>query len=571
MSNERSLLAAAPEETTAQRLLRLLSLRGVEVLFANSGTDFTPIIDGLARLEDAPGFELRVVQCPHENTTVAMAHGHALLSRKPQAVMVHVNVGTANIGMGLINARRARVPMLAMAGRTPWYEDGVPGVRTNFVQWGQDTFDQGASFREFTKWDYELKGPHSLETVVDRALAIAASDPAGPVYLTLPKEPLCETAAPAALSPRARQTPTRPSFPDETSLELAMQWLREARRPLIITADLGRHMGGPEALQALSERAGIGVIEHGKRNFYNFPTEHPHHLGFDPVPHVRDADLILVVECPVPWIPSFGKPSPSARVIQVGVDPLFSDIPFRGFPSDLSLAGDPAATLRALAERLGRTGEVVSELAQSHERTFGSAREKAEQAAGAPRITKAHLSRVIGQLVDDDVVIFNEYDLDPLMVPRRRPDSWFENSCASGLGWSLGAALGAKLAAPERTMVVTVGDGSYLFNTPLSAHSVAAAEGLPVLIIVFNDQGWSTIKRSVKGSHPDGASVRKGRFALTDFATPVDYEKVAEACGGIGLRAETPAELPGKLREALDLVRTGKRHVLLNVLCEKDG
>ncbi len=538
MSNERGLLAAAPAETTAQRLLRLLSLRGVEVLFANSGTDFTPIIDGLARLEDAPGFALRVVQCPHESTTVVMAHGHALLSRKPQAVMVHVNVGTANIGMGLINARRARVPMLVMAGRTPWYEDG-----------------------EFTKWDYELKGPHSLEAVVDRALAIAASDPAGPVYLSLPKEPLCETAAPAALSPRARQTPSRPSFPDETSLELAMQWLREARRPLIITADLGRHMGGPEALQSLSERAGIGVIEHGKRNFYNFPTEHPHHLGFDPSPHVRDADLILAVECPVPWSPSSGNPSASTRVIQIGVDPLFSDIPFRGFPSDLSLAGDPAATLRALAERLGRTGEVVIELAQLHERTFGTARETAEQAASAPRITKAHLSRVIGQLVEDDVVLFNEGDLDPLMVPRRRPDSWFENSCANGLGWSLGAALGAKLAAPERTMVVTVGAGSYLFNTPLSAHSVAAAEGLPVLVIVFNDQGWST----------EGTSVRKGRFALTDFATPVDYEKVAEACGGIGLRAETPAELPGKLREALELVRTGKRHVLLNVLCEKDG
>lgn len=571
MTVDRTLLAEAPEESTAQRLLRLLSLRGVEALFANSGTDFTPIIEALAHLVDAPGFALRVVQCPHENTAVAMAHGHALLSRRPQAVMVHVNVGTANIGMGLINARRSRVPMLAMAGRTPWYEEGKAGVRTNFVQWGQDTFDQGAAFREFTKWDYELKGPHSLETVVDRALAIAGSDPAGPVYLTLPKEPLCEQAPAAALSPRPRQTPARPAHPDEASLELALQWLREARRPLVITADLGRHPGGPEALEALSLRAGLGVVEHGKRNFYNFPTEHPHHLGFDPAPHVRDADLILAVECPVPWIPAWTRPASSTRVIQLGVDPLFSDLPFRGFPSDLTLAGDPAATLRALAGRLGGEGAVRQELAQLHARIFDTARAGAERGASAERITKAFLSRTLGQLVEDDTVIFNEYDLDPLMVPRRRPDTWFENSFASGLGWSLGAALGAKLAAPDKTMVVTVGDGSYLFNTPVSAHYVAAAEGLPVLIVVFNDQGWSTIKRSVRGSHPEGQAVRTGRFPLTDFSQPIDYEKVAEACGGVGLRAETPAELPGRLREALELVRTGRRHVLLNVLCERDG
>lgn len=571
MSTDVTALAAAPEEPTAQRLLRLLALRGVEVLFANSGTDFTPLIEGLARLADEPAFRLRVVQVPHENTAVAMAHGHTLLSGRPQAVMVHVNVGTANIGMGLINARRSRIPMLAMAGRTPWYEEGKAGVRTNFVQWGQDTFDQAASFREFTKWDYELKGPHALETVVDRALAITASAPAGPVYLTLPKEPLCELAPAATLSPEPRQRPARPSRPEQEALETALQWLREARRPLVITADLGRYPGGPEALEALSLRAGLGVIEHGKRNFYNFPTEHPHHLGFDPGPHVSGADLILAVECPVPWIPAWTRLAPGARVIQVGVDPLFADLPFRGFPSDLTLAGDPAATLRALAELLGGAGAVRGELAALHERTFGNARAQAEQAASAPRITKAHLSRVIGQLLEDEVVVFNEYPLDPLMVPRRQPGSWFENSFASGLGWSVGAALGAKLAAPERTVVATVGDGSYLFNTPLSAHYVAAAEGLPVLIILFNDQGWSTIKRSVRGSHPDGWSVRTGRFPLTDFSHPIDYEKVAEACGGIGLRAETPAELPGRLREALHQVRTGQRHVLLNVLCERDG
>ena len=129
-----------PEGSTAEQLLRLLSARGVELFASNSGTDFTPIIDALANLVDEPDFRLRVVPAPHENTAVAMAHGHALMSRRPQAAMAHVTVGTANMGLGLINARRAHVPLLLLSGRTPLYEEGMPGVRTNFVQWGLECF-----------------------------------------------------------------------------------------------------------------------------------------------------------------------------------------------------------------------------------------------------------------------------------------------------------------------------------------------------------------------------------------------------------------------------------------------
>ncbi len=558
-----------PPGTAADRLLRLLAARGVEAFFSNSGTDFTPLIEALAGMDEAP---LRIVAAPHENTAVAMAHGHALVSRRAQAVMAHVNVGTANMGLGLVNARRAHVPLLLLAGRTPWFEEGMAGVRTNFVQWGQEAFDQGAMFREFTKWDYELRRPHGLHTVLDRALAIAESEPKGPVYLTLPKEPLCEPVSEPAVPAEPRQRAARPSSPDDASLDAAASWLRAARRPLVVTADLGRHAGAPEALVRLAERAGAGVVEHGKRNFFNFPTEHPHHLGFDPTAEVREADLVVAVECPVPWIPAFARLPRPPRVISLGVDPLFQDLPLRGFPADLALAGEPAETLRRLAARLPAADAArTAALASRHEAAFAPARAAAAADASRPRITKAHLSWALGRAVDDDVVICNEYDLDPLLVPRRCPGSWLENSVASGLGWSLGAALGVKLAAPERTVVATLGDGSYLFNTPLSAHFVAAAEKLPILIVVFDDAAWSTIKRSTKGSHPGGAAATRDRFALCDFPVQLDLAKVAEASGGIGLRVERPSELEGAIAEVLRLVRSGDRHVLLDVLCERDG
>lgn len=565
--------AELPEGTTAEQLLRLLALRGVELFASNSGTDFTPLIDALAKLEEEGGRPpLRVVAAPHENTAIAIAHGHALLSGRPQAVMAHVNVGTANMGLGLINARRARVPMLVLAGRTPWYEEGMPGVRTNFVQWGQDTFDQGGYFREFTKWDHELKGPHALDTILDRALAIAGSAPQGPVYLTLPKEPLCQPAQARAVPAAPRQRPARPARPDSIAVESACRLLRGASSPLVITADLGRHPGGPEALVRFARAAGAGVVEHGKRNFFNFPTEDPHHLGFEPGELCARADLIVVVESPVPWIPALARLGRVPPVISLGVDPLFADLPMRGFPADLALAGDPVEILRELADELAPGGPppARADLAAEHERLFGAARARARADAGRERITKAYLSLCIGELAGDDEVIFNEYDLDPWLVPRRCPASWFENSVASGLGWSLGAALGAKIAAPERTMLVTVGDGAYLFNTPLSAHHTAAAEGLPVCVVVFDDAAWSTIKRSTKGSHPEGAAVRTGRFPLCDFPIAPRYDKVAEAFGAVGLRVERPEELPARLREALALTREG-RQVLVDVVCERDG
>jgi acetolactate synthase-1/2/3 large subunit len=583
--NQRLVSAKARQEsfsadTVAQGLVGLLARRGVDCLFANSGTDFTPIIDALARYKDEPDFSLKTVLVPHENTAIAAAHGYYLVTGRPQAVMAHVNVGTANMGLGIINAARARIPMLVLAGATPWYEDGVDGCRTNFVQWGQDTFDQGASFREFTKWDYELKGANNLETVLDRALAIAQSDPAGPVYLTLPKEVLCQKIESGAMSfsEPARQQAAPAGQPAVDLLERAARMISEAENPLIITAELGRYRRGPEALVQLAQNHAIPVIEHGKRNFFNFPTDHPMHLGFAPQDAVAKADLLIVVESHVPYIPVLCQLESPPAVIQLGVDPLCQNIPMRSFPVDLAVAGCPASILRLLNKRLTELmGPLCSvdkrakALAAEHERISKQALSEAQSDSSRSAITKRYLSYCIGQMVDDDVVIFNEYDLDPQLVPRRIPDSWFENSIASGLGWSLGAALGAKMARPEQTMIVTLGDGSYLFNTPLSAHYLAGASNLPVLIIIFNDSAWSTIKKSYKGTTPGGWAQRKDYFPLCDFDLSIQYEKLAESCGGLGLVVDKPADLPAVLARALACVRTEGRHVLVNVICERDG
>src|SRR5881296_4062037 len=235
-------------ETTAEAYLELLAARGVEYFFGNAGTDFAPIIEAYARRGAHGQLLPRPITVPHEAPAVGMAHGYAMITGRPQAVMVHVIVGTANALGGVINAARGNVPMLFTAGRNPITEAGFRGSRERQIHWAQESFDQGAMVREFVKWDYELRNFAQLETVVDRALAITQAEPQGPVYLTLPREVLAERLEAFEYSDPARAPRPGPLAPDAETVAEAARLLASARHPIVITKALGRD---PEAVGAL--------------------------------------------------------------------------------------------------------------------------------------------------------------------------------------------------------------------------------------------------------------------------------------------------------------------------------
>ena len=150
---------------------------------------------------------------PHENLAVAMAHGAYAMTGRPQAVMLHVNVGTANAINNIINLNRDNIPLILAAGRTPITEKGKFGGRNRYIHWGQEMFDQGGMLREAVKWDYELRVPEQITDVVSRAYEITMSSPRGPVYLSLPREPLggadAGAARPGEAAPRPRAAARR--------------------------------------------------------------------------------------------------------------------------------------------------------------------------------------------------------------------------------------------------------------------------------------------------------------------------------------------------------------------------
>ena len=140
-------------DSAAEVLLRSLKANGIDHLLVNPGTDFAPLIEGLVHSQRKNAAIPKTMVITHENCAVAMAHGYYMVTGKPQAVMVHTNVGTANTLNCLADACRENVPILLMAGRNPITEEGVLGSRGGPIHWGQEMFAQAGMLREFVKWD----------------------------------------------------------------------------------------------------------------------------------------------------------------------------------------------------------------------------------------------------------------------------------------------------------------------------------------------------------------------------------------------------------------------------------
>jgi acetolactate synthase I/II/III large subunit len=560
-------------ETAAEAWLGLLAARGVDYLFANGGTDFAPVVEAYAKGQKL-GWRLpEIVIVPHENMGVAMAHGYAMVTGRPQAMMVHVGVGTANTLNGIINASRQNVPILLTAGRTPITESGaLAAARNNYIHWAQEHFDQGGMLREFVKWDYELRHAEQVETVIDRALAICKSEPQGPVYVTLPREILASDFSKISFSANTTIAPASPPAADPAALEEAAKLLGAAQRPLLITANGGRTLESSRAIEQLAQALAVPVVHYRPRHLA-LSTEHPMHCGWDPHPLLKEADVVLVVDCDVPWIPKEGKPKAAAKIVHIGPDPLFARYPLRGFRTDLALTGAVASTLQALwrsAQKHALSLKQIEDRRRALTKISGDIRTRAR--AGfepmPPSITGKWLSACMNRLLDGNTILVNEYPtvLEEMVI--EQPGHYFGNTSAGGLGWGLGAALGAKLATPAKTVICALGDGSYMFGNPTAGHYVSEAMHLPVLFVIANNARWAAVHRSTLATYPKGVASESKQPPFATLEPSPRFEHVIQASGGHGERVTEPGQLMPALERALKVVREEKRQALVNVCLE---
>lgn len=557
--------------TAGGALLARLKTLGVDYIFANSGTDFPPIIEGLAEARAKQVDLPEALIMPHENAAMGMAHGYYFATGKAQAVMAHTNVGLANCAIGAINAATDHVPMLLFSGRTPVVERDRLGARTVPIGWGQEMRDQTALVRESTKWDYELRFPEQVAEMADRAYAVATSLPKGPVYMSLPREVLCEPCPVSELEPAPTMSAHKIGVHAEAIAEAA-RILAEAENPLIVAQ---RGTGSAEAFAAFADMVDTWAIPVSQYWAVQLalPTFHPMNAGADLEPYISEADAILVLDCLAPWAPDVHKPAADCKIIQIGQNPLYSRSPVRNFRSDVTIMADTADAVLALADAMKAHQEAqAAKCATRRDKVIGrtkatldKALAAAEAGSGAP-MSKGYVSKCLSDAIANrPATVLSELGCPLAQFDLKEHNTWFQEPHSGGLGWSFPCGLGIQLADRNRLVVATMGDGSYMFSNPVTCHQIAESLGLPILILVLNNAQWGAVRHSVVDIYPEGYAAKSNDMPLVGLAPSPDFTKVAEASRAWTATVSDGKDLPGVLAQAIRHIDENRTQALVEV------
>jgi acetolactate synthase I/II/III large subunit len=553
---------------------------GVDYIFANLGTDHVSLIEEMARWDKQGRKHPEMVLCPHEVVAVHMAGGYALATGRGQAVLVHVDAGTANACMAIQNLFRYRLPVMVFAGRAPHTLHGeLTGSRDTYVHFVQDPFDIASIVRPYVKWEYSLPSGVVVKEALARAYAFAQSDPPGPVYMMLPRETLAEqwddTDMPAY--PAARYGSVQSGGVEPARAEAVAQALMAAENPVAFTAYLGRKPEAVALLDRLAHACGIRVVEFNAIDL-NIPRDSPCFAGSNPLPLLEQADLGLILNSDVPFVPQDAKRAGAIKWIQIDVDPLKSDFPMWGFATDMRIQGDCAIVLQQVLEAVEARADdtfrrrVTERIASwSADREAAAKRRAAASAnqgvSGAlnPAFVLATLS---GKLSQADVVLNEAIRNGPILqehVKRTQPQSYV-GLAGGGLGFSGGMALGLKLARPDRRIVQVIGDGGFHFSSPDSVYAVAQQYQLPILTLVLDNGGWQAVKAAVQRVYPKGVAAETNEFQSRLMSDRQgerrDFSAIGKAFGAHGERVTEPGELAAAIDRCLAALDDGKAAVL---------
>ena len=557
-------------KTTAEHLVSLLAAHGVEYLFLNPGTDTAPVQEAVYSLAEAGLPAPTVLLSTFESVSLAAAHAYWKMTGRPQAVFVHVDAGTQNLGAQVHNVLRDRAGVVVIAGKTPYGEKAdTSGGRNAPIQWQQDVPDQAGIIRGYAKWIQEITRPEMLDRAIGRALQVAASSPAGLAYLTVSRDVLMDPPALDASRVRGYAVPLPPA-PGPDAVALIAAALAAADAPVLVTSRIGRTAAGFAAAADLADLAGVLVTGRLEGGPVTLPTRHPMNVASRPeaAAAISAADVILLVESDVPWLPGTVTLRPDVQVFHVDPDPSKPSMPLWSYPVDVAVQADGAATLAAVAAELRRlAGEqptVAKRLADRVALLRGRPTELPELPESGP-LTPIGVMRALSAVIDAEDIVIEEAVTNAAAVyeglERTKPGT-IMGSAAPGLGWALGGSLGVKLARPDRRVIAVTGDGTFLFGVPTSALMMAAQWETPFLTVILNNNGYRASRLPVYGLFPDGVSARRREAVGTRFTKAPDYPALAAACHAHGERVEKAEDLVPALRRALAALDSGQAAVL---------
>jgi benzoylformate decarboxylase len=544
---------SAQERTASQAYLEVAAAHGVEYVFGLPGTSGQEFIGTIADQE-----RVRFVLALHETCVVSMADGHARVTGRPSLAQVSTLPGSANAVGALYDAYRDRSPVVVTS----------TNVDTRIA--GRDSHTEGKDLveltKQFTKWSAEVHRSDRIPEFLNRAFKVAATPPSGPVYLSLPSNLLGELVSIA--NPAAKRSRIVPRVAgDPEALNDAARLLAESKRPLIVAGSAIAKAGAIEELIKLAEMVAAPVVMEPRYSFLSFPTNHPQSFQIPErqpsfnLPVWGEPDLILAIGCRlIREYRYLDEPvlKPETRCIHIEEDPWEIG---KVFPVDFGIIADAQSALRSLVEIFPKYAEAFNGrgkadrlecLRRAKEQVNGDLESRVKPGWDATPISAARLARAMDKLLERDTLIVNESPTskDILVAnfqftPAR---SYFSNSSGGYLGWGLGAAIGAKLASPNRRVVACLGDGSSMFG--IQGLWTLAKYRVPLLVIVFNNRAYMAVKNQFRGSQE---RIRMAADMGAELVGPdIDFARLAQTFGIFGQRVEQPEAIEPAIKRAME-------------------
>ena len=531
--------------TGGELVTQVLVREGVRHLFTLCGGHILPIYD--ACLKDG----IAVVDTRHEQAAAHAADAYARLTRGLGVAAVVPGPGVTDAVTGVANAFAARSPLLLIGGASPLALKGMGALQE---------MEQVALFQPITKGAWAVPETRLIPEYLARAIRTALAGRPGPVFVEIAVDLLMATVD-AAEAPIAERGPAGRPAPPAADVERAAVLLAEAARPALVAGSGVYWDGGPAALAALAERAGVPVFMNGMGRGC-LPSDHPFAFQLARGTALREADLVLVLGTPLDFRLGYGRPpviAEAARVVMVDADASGFG---RNRPVDVGIAGDVRLTLEGLERAVPAGSARRTEPWRRRLREKEDA-EQAKQALLAASdqtpISHYRLAAELAAVMDERTCLIADggdvVTCASKIVPLSRPAQWLDPGPLGVLGVGPPFALAAKLLHPEWRVLLLSGDGAFGLNG--MELETAVRFGLPLVCVVGNDGGWGMI-RSIQESF-------YGRERLVGTSLPLTrYDRIAEALGGVGETIEDPRRLRPALERALDSGRV----VCLNVILD---
>jgi acetolactate synthase I/II/III large subunit len=552
-----------------EAILQAFRNLGIDYVISSPGSEWAPFWEALARQKSNGTPGPTYIDCGHETLAVNMALGYTQMTGRMQAVLLHAGTGLLQGSMAIHGAMVSEVPMLVMSGEAlsygedPDYEPGTQWIRSLSVVGGPQRL-----IDPLVKWANQATSVHTLYQSTVRTGEMAQRQPKGPTYLCMPMETMMQNwTPPAGMKPAAAPSRVEASA---ANVEAIAALILAATTPMITTEAVGRDPAAFRALIALADLMAIPVVEGRGMSHANFPKDHPLYLGgSSPGALLKQADLIIVLASRVPFYPARNAPI-GAKIVVISDNPHKAFMVYQDLHADHYLEGDVAASLRRLTETLARAGATAPQFESrrthwqgEHDRIAQSLRDEKAKAPQSGLIDPLYLCTCLSTIMPDSTIYIDETVVYGNVVQTHlswsQPQSFFRTP--TGLGQALGMALGVKLAAPDRPVVVLTGDGSFLYNPSLAAFGASKANKLPILTIIFNNREYKSMKRNHLALYPQGLAKQTG----IHFGNKVDslnFAEIAKTFDGYGRCVDEAEELTDAITEALAAVRAGQTAIL---------